>query len=767
MKVPTRITYNYNLRNLNYKFKVLVINTIMKGIINRTISSNRYNKLYWCFTDEAPSLASYSLLPIVKKFIEKSSLELEVIDISLAKRILSQFSENLTKSQKVMDGMKLLSEEIKNEDTNIIKLPNVSASKPQLISAINELQSKGYNIPNFIENPSSLYDKVNLKKFNKVLGSSVNPVLRQGNSDRRLPDSVKRFAKKNPHELGDWDKESKTDVRHMEEGDFYESEISTIIKDDNQLKIILETEKKTLNLKSDISVSKNDIVDVAFLSVDKLGEFYNKTFLEAKDNNLLLSLHLKATMMKVSDPIIFGKAINSYIEKVLEKNDDIFSNLDVNLNNGLASLYQEISTLDKDASNLLTKDLEQNFDSQAEWAYSDSDNNITNLHYPSNMIIDASMPAMIKNSGKMWNKSGKLVDTLAMIPDRMYAGIYKKVIEDCKINGKLDVTTVGSVSNIGLMANKAEEYGSHDKTFQIPESGKVVVYDKCDNVLFSQWVNKGDIWRMCITDYQSIINWINLGINRVKETGIQGVFWLDETREHDKIIAGIVKDHLHDIDNLCIKNYIQATEYTMNKIREKQNVISITGNVLRDYLTDLFPILEAGTSAKMLSIIPLLHGGKVYETGAGGTAPKHMEQFLSESHLRWDSIGEYIAISKCLEDIGNKNNDQYLILLGKCLTISIEKVLFNNYNPGRKLGEIDNKTTSYYICLYWAEEMANYDTSFDNLYNNLNKSHNKILSELAACDKVNDIDGYWMPDQEKLKKILCPSDALNQLLICK
>lgn len=734
---------------------------ISKKIVRNCLKINKrqFSKnITWTFTDEAPALATYSFSPIIKKFLNKSQIDFEMVDISLASRILSEF--NLSDN-----GLQNLGNKVKLNDANIIKLPNTSASIPQLESAIKELQTKGYLIPDYNHHPESEEDILNNKKFNKILGSAVNPVLREGNSDRRVPKSVKKYIIKNPHKLKPWSNDSKTAIAHMESGDFYQSEKSKLIDTNTSITISLFGESNMKVLKSNIELDKGDLVDTSFLSISKLEEFYKKTFEKAKEEGLMVSLHLKATMMKISDPILFGKAIETYFSDIFCKHSEYFKKNNLISDSGLGSIFSSLDQFNDDKSNNIKKEFNDCLDKNAKISYVDSEKGITNFHSPSNVIIDASMPVVIRDGGKMWNKNNEQEDTLCIIPDRSYAKIYKSIIEDCKINGQLDVCNIGSVSNVGLMAKKAEEYGSHDKTFKIPFDGVIEVYSE-NEVLFKDEVKKNDIWRMCTTKKEAIDDWINLALKRNKLTNSKTIFWLDENRQHDKLLSELVKGKISDKNNITIENPDEAMKSTLNEIRSGSDVISVTGNVLRDYLTDLFPILELGTSAKMLSIVNLLGGGNLFETGAGGTAPKHVEQLINENHLRWDSIGEYLALSESLQEFGNKHKDDKALLLSNTLNLAIEKLLDQKKFPSRKVFEIDNRGSNFYLALYWAEFLSEKDNNYKELYQDLYNNSSIIYDELNNKQGQNtDLGGYWKFDDEKVDKIMNPSTKLNQILM--
>jgi len=718
-------------------------------------------------TDEAPLLATYSFLPIVKTFVKKANIQVELKDISLAGRILSQFTD-------YPDALQELGELTKSPHANIIKLPNISASIPQLKAAIAELQQAGFSIPDYPDETTTQEQKNAKMIYAKILGSAVNPVLREGNSDRRAPKAVKNYAKANPHAMGTWNKESKTRVAHMEDGDFYQTEKSLTIQKDTQYKIefVDENGVKT-ELKSFAPLQKDEVIDAAVMRMRSLKEFVKKSIQDAHENDVLLSAHLKATMMKVSDPIIFGAIVEVYFAKVVEKYYSLFQELGVNLNNGLGDLYAKILGHSKEQE-ILT-DIENTLSKSAMLAMVNSDKGITNLHVPSDIIVDASMPAMIRTSGKMWDAKGELQDTLAMIPDRCYAGVYQVVIDDCKRNGAFDPKTMGSVANVGLMAQKAEEYGSHDKTFQISANGKVVVCDVDQNVLFEIDVEKYDIFRMCQTKDAPIQNWVKLAVDRTRLSDTPSVFWLDEKRAHDREIIKKVKQYLsqHNIEGLDIRilSPIEATAFSIERMRKGLDTISITGNVLRDYLTDLFPILELGTSAKMLSIVPLMNGGGLFETGAGGSAPKHVEQFINEGYLRWDSLGEFLALAASLEYLGQTQNNADALILAETLNEANEQFLINDKSPARKVGQIDNRGSHFYIALYWAIALANQnkDAKISSLFmplaKELKENEQTITQELIAAQGVKQtIGGYYYPNDELSKKAMRPSKTFNKII---
>ena len=734
------------------------------------------SKIIYTKTDEAPMLATHSLLPIVKSFVSKANVEIELKDISLAGRILASFSHCLDKKQKVNDALSELGKLVLNPNANIIKLPNISASVPQLIATIEELQAKGFNIPSYVEKPKTDQEKENQAIYNRIKGSAVNPVLREGNSDRRAPKAVKNYAKVNPHSMGEWKSDSKTHVATMKEGDFHNNEKSICVSESTTVKIQLHSENGDItNLKSEINLQANEIIDATFMSKQSLLKFIRQEIKEAKENNVLFSLHMKATMMKVSDPIIFGYVVDVYFSEIISKYADQLHEFGVDFRNGFGDLIDKIQTFPKELQNNILSDINAVLQSNAGLAMVDSDNGITNLHVPSDVIIDASMPAMIRNSGKMWNKDGNVQDTKAVIPDSSYASVYSATIEFCKNNGAFDPRTMGTVPNVGLMAKKAEEYGSHDKTFEILSKGKVEVIDANGNVLIQHDVEKGDIWRMCQTKNDPIKDWVKLAVNRAKATNWPAIFWLNKDRAHDNEIIKKVTFYLkdHDTSNLDIQilSPYQATLYTLDRVKDGKNTISVTGNVLRDYLTDLFPILELGTSAKMLSIVPLINGGGLFETGAGGSAPKHVQQFLKEGHLRWDSLGEFLAIVVSLEHLADSNNNPQAKILAHCLDSAIENLLKNGKSPKRKIGELDNRGSHFYLALYWAEELAKqYDdedlqSTFEIIAKKLKDKENDIVSELSTSDiGLTDISGYYFPDSDKINKYMRPSSSFNAII---
>jgi len=733
-------------------------------------------KIFWTKTDEAPALSTYSLLPIVQAFTKAAGIVVETKDISLAGRILANFPEYLREDQRVPDDLALLGELTKRPEANIIKLPNISASVPQLKAAIKELQSQGYNIPDYPEDPKTESEREIKARYGKVLGSAVNPVLREGNSDRRLAASVKNYARKNPHKMGVWSADSKAHVAHMKGGDFYGSEKSTTMTRAGTVKIEFAGEDgKAIVLKEKTSLLEGEVIDAAVMSCRILRKFYEEQIEDAKEKDVLFSLHLKATMMKVSDPIMFGHAVSVYFKEVFEKHASVFKELGVDPNNGLGDLYAKIQRLPEGQRSEIDRDIRECYKNRAALAMVNSEKGITNLHVPSDVIIDASMPAMIREGGKMWGADGKLHDAKAVIPDRCYAGIYQEVIEDCKKHGAFDPRTMGSVSNVGLMAQKAEEYGSHDKTFKSPGNGTIRVVDTSGNVLLQHTVEEGDIWRMCQTKDVAIRDWVKLAVNRAKATGNPAVFWLDDKRAHDREIIKKVNRYLEEHDTkgleIHIMSPVEAMRFSLKRIREGKDTISVTGNVLRDYLTDLFPILEVGTSAKMLSIVPLLNGGGLFETGAGGSAPKHVQQFLEEGYLRWDSLGEFLALAVSLEHLASTFNNKRAAVLAKTLDQANEMFLENNKSPARKVGEIDNRGSHFYLALYWARALAAQEEDqelkerFARVAEELGKNEAKINSELiGAQGKPQDIGGYYHPDPVKVSRAMRPSATFNAIL---
>lgn len=735
------------------------------------------NTIIYTKTDEAPALATYSLLPIVQAFAKPAGINIETRDISLAGRIIAQFPDLLTVDQQIPDHLAELGKMTLQPDANIIKLPNISASVPQLKAAIKELQNNGYAIPNFPENPSSDSEKQILLRYGKVMGSAVNPVLREGNSDRRAPKAVKDYAKKHPHSMGAWSKDSKTNVGSMDgNGDFFSNEKSVVVLKATDVKIELvgNDGSKTV-LKESTPLLEGEIIDGTFLSKNALTAFLETEIAQAKSSGVLFSLHMKATMMKVSDPIIFGHAVKVFFKDLIAKHAAVLAPLNIDFNNGLGDLVSKIQTLPADQKAAIEADILKAYETGPDLAMVNSDKGITNLHVPSDVIVDASMPAMIRTSGQMWNAQGKPQDTLAVIPDSSYAGVYQTVIDFCRENGALDPKTMGSVPNVGLMAKAAEEYGSHNKTFEIPTDGTVRVTDTEGNVLFEHKVELGDIWRACQTKDASIRDWVKLAVNRARISGTPAIFWLDSSRAHDAQIIAKVKTYLagYDISSLDISILAPADAclITLQRIVQGLDTISVTGNVLRDYLTDLFPILEVGTSAKMLSIVPLMNGGGLFETGAGGSAPKHVEQFLQENYLRWDSLGEFFALAASFEHLALTQNNAKAKVLAETLDAANGQFLENDRSPGRKLGTIDNRGSHFYLALYWAKELAaqNSDAAlkatFQPIAEKLIANEAAIVAELNAVQgKPMNIGGYYMPDDEKAFAALRPSKTLNQIL---
>ena len=725
-------------------------------------------------TDEAPALATYSFLPIVKAFTEAAGINVETRDISLASRIISKFPENLTDDQRQHDALAELGKLAKTPEANIIKLPNISASIPQLVAAIEELQSQGFDIPDYPEEPSNDAEKAIHYRYASVLGSAVNPVLREGNSDRRVALAVKNFAKANPHRMGAWSADSKSHVAHMEDGDFFSSEQSVIVARAGNLRIEhTDADGNVKVLREAIPVLDGEVVDSAVMNCEALSKFFAQEIDSAREEGVLFSLHLKATMMKVSDPIMFGHCVRAYYCDVFKKHEALFGEIGVDANNGIGDVYAKIEGHSAEAR--VKADLDAVYKGRPHQAMVDSDKGITNLHVPSNVIIDASMPAAIRSSGQMWGPDGRLHDTKMVIPDRCYASIYQEVIQDCKDHGAFDVATMGNVCNVGLMARKAEEYGSHDKTFEISADGKVTVTDDNGDVVMEHAVNKGDIWRMCQTKDLPIRDWVKLAVMRARATGSAAIFWLNPDRAHDRNLIELVNSYLaeHDTEGLDIRieTPVEAMRSTLKRVRTGEDTISVTGNVLRDYLTDLFPILELGTSAKMLSIVPLLAGGGLYETGAGGSAPKHVQQFVSEGHLRWDSLGEFLALAVSIEDVADKTGSDQARIIATALNEANGRYLEENRAPSRKVNEIDNRGSHYFLARYWAEAVAaNVDDGglaarFNAPAQALIGDEEKILAELLrAQGQPVDIGGYYLPDEEKTAAAMRPSTTLNGII---
>ena len=733
-------------------------------------------KIIYTITDEAPALATRSFLPIVSSFVEPYGVTIDTKNISLAARILSAFPDFLSEDQKVEDALGTLGQIVKSPEANVIKLPNISASIPQLREAIEELQKKGYNIPKYPEQPKNEKEQNIKSRYDKIKGSAVNPVLREGNSDRRAPKAVKNYAKKNPHSMGAWASDSKTHVASMEAGDFAHNEQSVTVKNATTVSIIhTDTSGKKTVLKENIALLEGEIFDATVMSVHALKRFLKTQIDDAKASGVLLSLHMKATMMKVSDPIIFGHAIRLFFADVFEKYSTVFDEIGVNPNNGYENILQKLHKLD-DAQRLeIEAAFENALNNGPDLAMVNSDKGVTNLHVPSDVIIDASMPAMIRTSGQMWNAEGKLQDTKAIIPDSSYSGIYTATIDFCKKHGAFDPSTMGTVPNVGLMAQKAEEYGSHDKTFEIEAKGVVEVVDQEGNSLTKHAVEQGDIWRMCQVKDAPIQDWVKLAVTRARASETPAVFWLDENRAHDAELIKKVKNYLSNYDTngleFEILSPIKATHYTLARLKDGLDTISVTGNVLRDYLTDLFPILEVGTSAKMLSIVPLMNGGGLFETGAGGSAPKHVEQFLEENHLRWDSLGEFLALAVSLEHFSQVHNHPKAAILGATLDDATEQLLLQKKSPSRKVNELDNRGSHFYLTLFWAEGLAAQDqdeelkVAFSTVAEQLKANQDKILEELIAVQgHTVDIDGYYLPDEDKVGKAMRPSATFNAVL---
>lgn len=733
-------------------------------------------KIIYTKTDEAPFLATHSLLPIIESYTKSSGINIQTKDISLAGRILAVFPEVLTEEQKVPDALAELGELAKTPEANIIKLPNISASIPQLKEAIKELQSQGYNLPDYPAEASNKEEEVIKKKYDSVKGSAVNPVLREGNSDRRAPKAVKNYAKKNPHRMGEWSADSKSHVATMQSGDFKANEKSVTINKEGDVKIqLVGTDGNTSVLKEKTHVLKGEVIDGTFMSKKALLKFLKEQIAEAKEQGVLFSLHMKATMMKVSDPIIFGHAVEAFFSDVFEKYATELKEAGADATSGLGSVLNAINNLPEDKKQAIEADIQRDLENGPDMAMVNSDKGITNLHVPSDVIIDASMPAMIRTSGQMWNKNNETQDTKAVIPDSSYAPLYDATIEFCKKNGAFDPTTMGTVPNVGLMAQKAEEYGSHDKTFEIPRDGKVQVIDAYGTVLIEHTVETGDIWRMCQVKDAPIQDWVKLAVNRAKDTGWPAIFWLDKERAHDAELIKKVNTYLKDHDteglDIQIMSTADATTYTLKRVKAGENTISVTGNVLRDYLTDLFPILELGTSAKMLSIVPLMNGGGLFETGAGGSAPKHVEQFTEEGHLRWDSLGEFLALAVSLEHLGKKYNNTKALVLADALDEATDKFLDTNKSPSRKVNELDNRGSHFYLAMYWAEALANQDkdtdlkTEFSEIAKAMKDNEEKIISELnAAQGSPVNIEGYYNPNEALVYKEMRASETLNKII---
>ena len=732
--------------------------------------------IFYTLTDEAPALATRSFLPIVKAFAKSSNVTIETKDISLAARILSAFSDYLTEEQRVPDALTELGELVKNPEANVIKLPNISASIPQLTNAIEELQSKGYALPDYPDEPENNDEKIIKARYDKIKGSAVNPVLREGNSDRRAPKAVKNYAKKNPHSMGAWASDSKTHVATMSQGDFAHNEKSVTINGATTTKIIhTDSNGNQTTLKENIDLLDGEIIDTTRMSRKALISFLEAQVKDAKENNVLFSLHMKATMMKVSDPIIFGYAVRAFFKPLFEKHGTTFEEIGVDVNNGFGNLTEKLEELSDTKRQEIEADIKTVLENGPDLAMVNSDKGITNLHVPSDVIIDASMPAMIRTSGQMWNAEGNQQDTKAVIPDSSYAGIYTATIDFCKKHGAFDPTTMGTVPNVGLMAQKAEEYGSHDKTFEVSSNGTIEVVNALGTVLISHGVETGDIWRMCQAKDAPVQDWIKLAVTRARASQTPAVFWLDENRAHDAELIKKVNKYLpnHNTEGLDLRilSPIKATEFTLERVKDGKDTISVTGNVLRDYLTDLFPILEVGTSAKMLSIVPLMNGGGLFETGAGGSAPKHVQQFVTENHLRWDSLGEFLALAVSLDHYADFTNNEKARVLSEALDEATEKLLQNKKGPSRKVNELDNRGSHFYIALYWAEALANQNKNadlkyeFTVIFKNLQAKETDILEELNTIQGHSvDIAGYFYPDEVLTSNAMRPSQTLNSIL---
>jgi len=734
------------------------------------------SKIIYTKTDEAPMLATYSLLPIIQKFAAAADIDVELSDISLAARVLANFPEYLSEEQRVPDALAELGEMTQDPNANIIKLPNISASIPQLRATIKELNAKGFNVPAFPDAPKTAEEEDIRERYGKVLGSAVNPVLREGNSDRRAPTAVKNYARKHPHSMGEWSQASRSHVAHMRGGDFYSGEKSVTVEKDGHVSIEFtgkDGSKKTLKPRVDLLAG--EVIDGMFMSKKALCEFFEEQIEDAKNTGILFSLHVKATMMKVSHPIVFGHCVKVFYKDLFNKWGDLFEELGVNPNNGLGSVYDKIASLPESQRSEIQKDINACYADRPPMAMVNSDKGISNLHVPSDVIVDASMPAMIRNSGQMWGPDGKAHDTKAVIPESTYATIYQEVINFCKTHGAFDPTTMGTVPNVGLMAQKAEEYGSHDKTFELEADGTVSIIDQDGNVLISHDVEEGDIWRMCQVKDAPIQDWVKLAVTRSRQSGMPAVFWLDDERAHDAQLIKKVEKYLQDHDtnglDIQIMSPVRAIRYSMERAIRGLDTISVTGNVLRDYLTDLFPILELGTSAKMLSIVPLMAGGGLYETGAGGSAPKHVQQFVEEGHLRWDSLGEFLALAVSLEDVAIKHSNTKAKVIATALDKATEKLLNNGKSPLRKAGQLDNRGSHVYLGLYWAEEVANQteDTDlaaqFKPVYEELSAKIDDILAEIDATQgSAQEIGGYYYPDEDKLFATMSPSKTLKAIL---
>jgi isocitrate dehydrogenase len=734
------------------------------------------SKIIYTLTDEAPLLATYSLLPIIRTFTAPAGIDVVKSDISVSARILAEFSDYLSADQKVPDNLAELSRLTQEPDTNIIKLPNISASVPQLMAAVEELQSRGYKIPDYPEEPGTAEEKTVRERYSKVLGSAVNPVLREGNSDRRAPAAVKRYARKNPHSMAEWSPASRTHASYMRGGDFYSSEKSMTMPRACDVRMdLVAKDGEVIVLKKKVSLLEGEIIESMFMSKKALCRFFEDQMEDARKTGMMFSLHVKATMMKVSHPIVFGHAVKVFYKDLFAKHGELFDELGVNPNNGISSVYEKVQSLPESLREEIEEDIHACYASRPELAMVDSVKGISNLHAPNDVIVDASMPAMIRVGGKMWGPDGKLKDTKAVMPESTYARIYQEFINFCKTNGAFDPTAMGTVPNVGLMAQKAEEYGSHDKTFEIPADGVARIVDHEGNVLIEQNVEKGDIWRMCQTKDAAIRDWVKLAVTRSRLSNTPAVFWLDEYRPHDAELIKKVKRYLQDYDltglDIQIMSYLRSMRYTLERVLRGKDTISVTGNVLRDYLTDLFPIMELGTSAKMLSIVPLMAGGGLFETGAGGSAPKHVKQLVEENHLRWDSLGEFLALAVSLEDVGIKTGNTKAKILAKTLDEATGKLLDNNKSPSARTGELDNRGSHFYLALYWAQALAEQtedrelQAHFAPLAKALTENEQKIAAELKAVQgKPVDIGGYYVADPEKTTAVMRPSPTFNAAL---
>ena len=733
-------------------------------------------KIIYTKTDEAPYLATFSFLPIVQAFASQAGVKMETRDISLAARILAQFGDVLPEDKRVSDDLAELGQLVKQPEANIIKLPNISASVPQIKAAVKELQAKGYPIPDYPEEPKNEEEKKIKARFDVAKGSAVNPVLREGNSDRRAPKAVKEFAKKHPHSMGEWSGDSKTHVATMGKDDFRSNEQSVTTSKAGHVRIEFEGDDGTKKvLKEEIKLQTGEVIDATVMRKKELIRFLEEQVKDAKDKGVLFSLHMKATMMKVSDPIIFGHAVKVFFKELFDKHEATLNELGVNVRNGFGDLVSRLGDLPEDKRKEIEADIQSAFDDNPDLAMVNSDKGITNLHVPSDVIIDASMPAMIRTSGKMWNKAGKPQDAKAVIPDSSYAAVYQETIDFCKKHGAFDPTTMGTVQNVGLMAQKAEEYGSHDKTFEIPAKGQVHVIDQDGNTLLSHHVDKGDIWRMCQVKDAPVKDWVKLAVRRSRESGMPSIFWLDNTRAHDAELIKKVNAYLAELDtdglDIQIMSPQQATQYTLERVKAGKDTISVTGNVLRDYLTDLFPILEVGTSAKMLSIVPLMNGGGLFETGAGGSAPKHVQQLLSENHLRWDSLGEFLALAVSLEHLSRFSNNSKAKVLATTLDDATTKLLLNGKSPSRKAGELDNRGSHFCLAMYWAMELAAQQedaelrAAFESVAKSMQEKEKEIIDALNAIQgQPVDIDGYYFPDEKRVREVMRPCQLFNDIL---